>query len=326
MSASSLASAPCPSRSISPSSSAISPPPAGSTARSSAAARAAAPTTWVDFDFFGNQISVPHHRDVMPATQNTGKVEDIAGADAALRRLLDWDEFAGARRPDARRRHAVHHRAARALRRPAGRAGDDVPPRSRAATRSSSRLPAPEHVFTRMRRHRHERAAVVVMGGGVDRGERGLPSGRARVARRASCSSAPTAPGAGSTGRATGGFRAQFATAINVRLSLLARETLRTLPRADGGRPRLRAGGLSLARALGGELEMLRARPAVQQAAGLAEAVEVDPEEHRARQSRRRRSTTCSAAPAAPPTASSGRSRFSRAITAAARRHGAVFA
>ena len=33
-------------------------------------------------------------------------------------------------------------------------------------------------------------------------------------------------PGEGSTGRATGGFRAQFGTAINVRLSLLAREKL----------------------------------------------------------------------------------------------------
>src|SRR5512144_3054502 len=34
------------------------------------------------------------------------------------------------------------------------------------------------------------------------------------------------APGAGSTARATGGFRAQYATAENVRLSLLARERL----------------------------------------------------------------------------------------------------
>src|SRR6476619_3390589 len=34
------------------------------------------------------------------------------------------------------------------------------------------------------------------------------------------------APGAGSTARATGGFRAQYGTAINVRLSLLARSKL----------------------------------------------------------------------------------------------------
>src|ERR1043165_8353964 len=33
-------------------------------------------------------------------------------------------------------------------------------------------------------------------------------------------------PGAGSTSRATGGFRAQFSTEVNVRLSLLSREKL----------------------------------------------------------------------------------------------------
>jgi len=34
-------------------------------------------------------------------------------------------------------------------------------------------------------------------------------------------------PGEGSTGKATGGFRAQYATAINVQLSLLSRDKLR---------------------------------------------------------------------------------------------------
>jgi glycine/D-amino acid oxidase-like deaminating enzyme len=42
------------------------------------------------------------------------------------------------------------------------------------------------------------------------------------------------AAGGGSTGRATGGFRAQYATAVHVRLSLLAREQLRCLE-ADTG-------------------------------------------------------------------------------------------
>lgn len=41
-------------------------------------------------------------------------------------------------------------------------------------------------------------------------------------------------PGEGSTGRATGGFRAQYATAVNVRLSLLSREKLRRF-REDTG-------------------------------------------------------------------------------------------
>jgi sarcosine oxidase subunit beta len=40
--------------------------------------------------------------------------------------------------------------------------------------------------------------------------------------------------GTGSTGRATGGYRAQFATPINVRLSLLAREKLRAFKDETG--------------------------------------------------------------------------------------------
>ena len=45
------------------------------------------------------------------------------------------------------------------------------------------------------------------------------------------------APGQGSTGRATGGFRAQFGTEINVRLSLLAREKLRRFEEETGVDP-----------------------------------------------------------------------------------------
>ena len=42
-------------------------------------------------------------------------------------------------------------------------------------------------------------------------------------------------PGQGSTGKATGGFRAQYATPINVRLSLLSREKLRCFTEETGG-------------------------------------------------------------------------------------------
>jgi sarcosine oxidase, subunit beta len=42
------------------------------------------------------------------------------------------------------------------------------------------------------------------------------------------------APGAGSTGRATGGFRTQFATPVNIRLSLLSREKLLRFPEEIG--------------------------------------------------------------------------------------------
>ena len=42
-------------------------------------------------------------------------------------------------------------------------------------------------------------------------------------------------PGQGSTGKATGGFRAQYATAVNVQLSLLARQKLRCFAEETGG-------------------------------------------------------------------------------------------
>ncbi len=80
------------------------------------------------------------------------------------------------------------------------------------------------------------------------------------------------APGGGSTGRATGGFRAQYATAINVRLSLLSREKLLRFREETGVDPGyLPAGYLWLARSQE-QLEALRAAQAVQQAAGLHEA------------------------------------------------------
>ncbi|HUQ48530.1 MAG TPA: FAD-dependent oxidoreductase, partial [Gemmatimonadaceae bacterium] len=43
-----------------------------------------------------------------------------------------------------------------------------------------------------------------------------------------------TTMGTGSTGRATGGYRAQFATPINVKLSLLSREKLRSFKDETG--------------------------------------------------------------------------------------------
>ena len=83
-------------------------------------------------------------------------------------------------------------------------------------------------------------------------------------------------PGQGSTGAATGGFRAQYATAINVRLSLLARQKLHTFKEETGTDPGyLPAGYLWLATTTS-ELTELRAGLEVQRAAGLHEAVEVD--------------------------------------------------
>lgn len=82
-------------------------------------------------------------------------------------------------------------------------------------------------------------------------------------------------PGEGSTGRATGGFRAQYATAINVRLSLLAREKLLRFKEEVGTDPGyVQAGYLWLA-STEKEMSVLRAGREVQHAEGLKEAVEV---------------------------------------------------
>ncbi len=48
--------------------------------------------TWVDFDFFGNQISAHTTGPVVP-TENTGQVEGIRVPLPHFGALLDWDAF-----------------------------------------------------------------------------------------------------------------------------------------------------------------------------------------------------------------------------------------
>jgi extradiol dioxygenase family protein len=48
--------------------------------------------TWVDFDFFGNQISAHNTGGVMP-TQNTGQVEGVLVPMPHFGALLGWSEF-----------------------------------------------------------------------------------------------------------------------------------------------------------------------------------------------------------------------------------------
>jgi uncharacterized protein len=48
--------------------------------------------TWVDFDFFGNQISAHTTGQVTP-TQNTGKVEDILVPMPHFGAIVRWEEF-----------------------------------------------------------------------------------------------------------------------------------------------------------------------------------------------------------------------------------------
>jgi sarcosine oxidase, subunit beta len=86
-------------------------------------------------------------------------------------------------------------------------------------------------------------------------------------------------PGEGSTGRATGGFRAQFATEVNVRLSLLSREKLLRFADETGVDPCFRQSGYLLLAREGRLLEALREAQALQHACGLAEARAVTPEE-----------------------------------------------
>jgi sarcosine oxidase subunit beta len=86
-------------------------------------------------------------------------------------------------------------------------------------------------------------------------------------------------PGRGSTGKATGGFRAQYATPINVRLSLLSREKLRCFSEETGGEAGYHPAGYLWLASTDGELEVLRSARSVQHQQGLTEAVEVGPEE-----------------------------------------------
>lgn len=84
-------------------------------------------------------------------------------------------------------------------------------------------------------------------------------------------------PGEGSTGRATGGYRAQYATPINVRLSLLAREKLCRFEAETGVDPGYSQAGYLWLGADESELAELREGQRVQHAEGLSEAVEVGP-------------------------------------------------
>ncbi len=88
---------------------------------------------------------------------------------------------------------------------------------------------------------------------------------------------AASGPGQGSTGRATGGFRAQFATPVNVRLSLLARDKLLRFRDELGADPGYDPRGYLWLASDETQLARLRALRAIQHGEGLAEAVEVTP-------------------------------------------------
>lgn len=122
-----------------------------------------------------------------------------------------------------------------------------------------------------------KRASVLIVGGGVvgasvayhlaKRGVRGV-----LVVDRGA------GPGNGSTSRATGGFRAQFATKTNVKLSLLAREKLLAFRDETGVDPGYSQAGYLWIASTESAMASLRQALAVQQSAGLAAAEEIDAE------------------------------------------------
>jgi sarcosine oxidase subunit beta len=119
-------------------------------------------------------------------------------------------------------------------------------------------------------------ATVAVIGGGV-MGASAAYHLAARGQRDIVILDRADGPGAGSTGRATGGYRAQYGTAINVRLSLLARTKLLRFQDETGVDPGyLPVGYLWLALSEA-ELAALDAGRQVQHAEGLRDATAVTP-------------------------------------------------
>jgi sarcosine oxidase subunit beta len=84
-------------------------------------------------------------------------------------------------------------------------------------------------------------------------------------------------PGGGSTARATGGFRAQFATAINIGLSLVARQQLRAFRDDTGVDPGFVPVGYLWLASTADELAALATANELQRRCGLGDAVLVAP-------------------------------------------------
>src|SRR5205807_8561789 len=121
-------------------------------------------------------------------------------------------------------------------------------------------------------------ADVVIVGGGVI-GASVAYHLAARGCRRVIVLERGARPGEGSTGRATGGFRAQFATPVNVRLSLLSREKLLAFRDETGVDPGFRQCGYLFIASSEAELEALVSSQKMQRDCGLTEARAVSDEE-----------------------------------------------
>lgn len=114
-------------------------------------------------------------------------------------------------------------------------------------------------------------AEVVIVGGGVI-GASVAYHLAARGCRDVLVVERGARPGEGSTGKATGGFRAQFSTSVNIRLSLLSRGKLLRFREETNVDPGFEQRGYLFLARRAAELEALHAAQVLQHAMGLAEA------------------------------------------------------
>ena len=119
-----------------------------------------------------------------------------------------------------------------------------------------------------------ESAAVAIVGGGVIGASIAYHLAVRGVRDIVILDRSATA-GAGSTGKATGGFRAQFATPINVRLSLLARKNLLRFEEDTGVDPGFSQVGYLWLASNESQMQALRTAQRMQNAEGLHEATEL---------------------------------------------------
>jgi sarcosine oxidase, subunit beta len=120
----------------------------------------------------------------------------------------------------------------------------------------------------------HRSVSTLVIGGGVIGASVAWHLQR-RGARDVLVVDAAPEPGHGSTGRATGGYRAQFATEINVRLSLLSQAKLRTFADDTGVDPGVREVGYLYLADDDATMDAFRVSRAMQHAAGATDVQEV---------------------------------------------------